>query len=541
MNLTITPIRNINSNYNYKQVRFSGWQRTCILPTPDVFECQMTKATADKIFDDLISSIDKKFHANLMEFTPQKLENAIQNLLKELPETTEKEVLTVMQRLTQWANYSCLSKLTQKLSDAGINSLHKYGGINNCFDYLKRSKGLIPCTGNSKAYFITKNTINDNLQSLPTETKFINLEGFDDGINLFSDDEQLESVSKKALLSINKLRKKYPELSFAKALDVYLNGKVAQEMRTLGLNFQTIRLEAEPTREVILKQMKPFAPDSKDTIRTTIETIAEFFTKKNAEYLVLRNNIADFYESKLDVYSKQRLISNIKLLSKQINQYLKRHHLSEDNLYIMVPNEQGQNKSFGLITEMFARINNISAEKIVRIEDIQELNKYPEKSVFILPDDLTCSGDALSKISSYDQQAWFLGKDKHILFCPIVANSQGLDKINEAIEFAKRTHNDKTLTIKKNIKERSMAAKDVKRDEYFREDRIGNDAFGFEGYDNGEECLVFPYTAPDNNADLSSFITQYFLPSHNALKSRHIAFYTINLKIQNALNRKNIK
>ena len=139
MNLCITPIVNTNANY---KINFTGIKPPLVFQ-PDIFESKFDDEISDKIFKDFIDAIYEKIERNLMAFTPEKLENAIQNLLNEIPETNEKEVLTVMQRLTQWASYSCLPRLSKMLDEKGIRSIHKNGGINNDFEYFKTKKRLI--------------------------------------------------------------------------------------------------------------------------------------------------------------------------------------------------------------------------------------------------------------------------------------------------------------------------------------------------------------------------------------------------------------
>lgn len=537
MYLGISPLTNSNTHYNTNlQVKFAG-SKLHGLFTPDIFETNITPQVSNKIFEDFLNSIDAKIHRDLQAFTPRKLENAIQNLLKDVPNTNEHEILTVMQRLTQWANYTCLPKLGDKLTESGIGSTSKTGGVNNCFDYLKRSKGLIPSQGIDRGYFITKNTLYADVSNCPAHTQFINLEGFDDGVNLFNSDQRLEELTRKAFLSIKNLMAKFPQLSFDDALNIYLNGRIIKTMKERGLNVETFRIKGEPTRETILTQMAPYRPDSKDTIKTTIETVARFFTKKESDFLQLRNNIADFYESKLEVYSKQRIIKSIDMLKTLINKFLMYKKLTEKDLYMIIPNECGQNKSFGLMTEMFARENNVSRSRIATIDDISELNNYPKNSAFIILDDLTCSGDALTKACNYDKFGWRVSKDKHILFCPISAHRNGIDSVQQVIEWQKRTHEDKILTIKKNIREHINTDREVNRDEYFKYDANGRDAYGYEGYNSAAECLVFPYTTPDNNTDLASFLAKYFLPNSNGVKNKHVAYETIEMKIENELQK----
>ena len=533
MYIAITPITNTNTNY---KINFAGIKLPGIIK-PDYFESKFDAELSDKIFNGFVNSIYEKIERNLMAFTPEKLENAIQNLLKEVPETNENEILTVMQRLTQWANYSCFPRLSGMLDEKGIRSIHKNGGINNDFEYFKSRKRIIKTNSQNpdKVYFITKNTVHNGLKMLEQNTKFINLEGFDDGINIYNDDNLLQEVSKTVLLKIKGLMNKNPKLPFEEALNVCLNRKISKSMKKLGLEFETLRIEAPPTRETVLRQMAPCGPVSKEQIRVTIETAAQYFAKGEKPYHRMRNNMADFFESKLDVFSKQRIVENLKIIKSQIDEYMQKKKLSAKNMYLIISEECGTNKSYGLITRMFAKQNNIPENKIITVMNIDSLNKYPKNSTFVVLDDLVGSGDSFCKVGDYNIYGWQLQPDKHILFCPLVAHTQGIETISDTISLAKRDSIDEILTIKSNIKDRLMTDREVKRDEYFRYDSHGSDAYGYEGFQGGEECLVFPYTTPDNNADMASFITKYFLPDSDAISSKHLAFANIELEIRKKL------
>lgn len=543
----------LNSPYHTQQrvvkpLNFGAKLQCPNSPAPDTFEVLLTSLNENKQFCALIESIYAKYQKKLYLFSPQKLETAIKNILKSFPDLSEKEVLTAMQKLTQWANYTCLPNLSEMLAENNIGRICTSTPTNIFFNYFQHSKRLFPEQHDKPltGFIVTMEEFNNYLYRHSTNlrnTTFVNLEGFDHGVNLFRDDNLLESLTKKILTRAQIIKQKYPQKTFDNTLFLALNGNLITLMKILGYKEPiTFRIDAEPTRETILKQMSPFYPQSKDDLRLTIETVAKYFTNNNQEYKILRNNIADYYESKLDVYTKQRLIESLKYMKKYIDNYTARKQISPENVFYLIPTDKNLTKSFSIITHMYQEIFNINPDKILKTDNISEINGYPSNSAFVILDDFAASGTSFVEAADYYKLASELEPDKHILFCPLVAHREGLDKIKEIISFSKRSGSDTILTIKSHIKDRLMTARDVRRDKYFYEDQTGIMALGYEGF-NGEygsisDCTVFPYMSPDNNADLASFITRYFLPSEAAISNKHLNFQEINFKLNIKKNKK---
>ncbi len=499
-------------------------------------------ASIDDLFTKLLAGINEKIKKQLCAYTPEKLDNDIKTVLKEVPEANERQVLIVMQRLTQWANYNCLPELAQRLSAFNVSEIANTSPLNQCFNYLHKSKRLfnLNCHGENIAFITSKSELPLTLEKKHhKDTSFINLEGFEDGVNLFSSDNELADKTIAMLRKVQNYRYYNPDITFKEALFMVLNNYVYKSMRENGYNLKVISRHQPETRENILAQMLPYAPSSPDEIKTTIETIAKFFGRTKLQTLQLRNNIADYYECKLNVFSKQRIIDDLSVLKTKINKYLKKHKISEDNLYYVIPDELGANKSFGLITYMFAQNNSIDAKKIMRLNCVSDLKNYPENSVFVILDDFSGSGDTLIQASNYYLESWRLNKPQHILFCPLSACEGAIDKIQGTIDIVSREKLDKVLTVKNNIQYNPKTEREISLDNYFLTDEKAVEAFGFEGYKNENlysGSTVFPYMAPDNNSDLSSFITRYFLPHPNGIKSKHLEFDTIVEQIEKMLN-----
>ncbi|MCM1009409.1 MAG: hypothetical protein NC390_00840, partial [Fusobacterium sp.] len=115
-----------------------------------------SKAKIDTEVKNIYTKLEKK----LQVFTEKDLNKAIFSVLKEVPEATEQEVLSVMQRLTQFANYSSLKPLSKQLNALNIGEFCENGELNPIFTYLSKSKKVLPLDQNSvkKAYIVDGNS-----------------------------------------------------------------------------------------------------------------------------------------------------------------------------------------------------------------------------------------------------------------------------------------------------------------------------------------------------------------------------------------------
>lgn len=483
---------------------------------------------------ELLSSIETKIKKQLRAYTPEQLDDTIINVLKEVPNTNEEQVLTVMQRLTQWANYGCLPVIGNNIVALNAKYITNNTNLNRVFNYLQTSKKLIDLDrlSDSVVTFVTEGDLSNILSKRQEAKTFINLEGFDAGVNIFTDDNKLQECTINTLFKIHNLLREKQDKNFHNGLSYVLNNEIITKMSRLGHNVQTLQINNPPTKESILSQMSPIGPKSPEDIRLTLEKIAKYYIREdNSKYSELLTNIADYFDLKLNIFSKQRLIENLQLLKIKIDKFLKEKNIPDEVTYYVIPNELGENKSFGLLTEMFARNNNIPPEKIIRVDNMTDLNFLPEKSTFIIIDDFVGTGDSMSNVGDYMFDRFQLKKDRHILFCPVTAYEEGIDHINASIEVAQRKDYDFLITLDENIQKLPHDKRNIRLDNYFLYDDIGKEVFGYEGYKNEYNsfsgCIVFPYMTPDNNSDLASMITHLFFTNSNAIKQKHIDFFKV--------------
>ena len=479
----------------------------------------------DKYVHNLYSKLEDK----LVVFNSEKLDFAIKEVMKNVPDADETEVLRVMQKLTQFSNYSSLKQIEKELSDAKIHKISINGGINYIFNYFSKTKSIInlaPQKGERyEGLFITKEDLNDtNLRkgikafALYDDIKFINLEGWSDGVNLLSDDNLLTEKTVKVLKKVRKLTAKHPEFTFNEALDKVLNGDIESYLAQNGIGCVTVKTDAPATRQVILEQMLPIMP-TESLLKSTIESVANHYTKDKKKFTDLALRIAKYYDENIEIYSKQRMIENLKDLKTQAEKFIHRHNIKKENVYITVPMNKNEIKSFDIIGKMFSKVLGIPRDRVLRLSSCNQIEKLPKNSVCIIADDIAASGFSMAEALGYSKTADELSTDKHILFCPITATTSGIDYIQTMILNMCRKGLDDILYVKNSIKSHELTAEKFIGDE---DVEFYKKVFGFEEeqFSSYGMCTSFPYMAPDNNSVLSGFLLKHFTPDKNCIKSK---------------------
>ena len=192
-------------------------------------------------------------------------------------------------------------------------------------------------------------------------------------------------------------------------------------MEKYGYKVKTITFDTPATRDVILSQLRPAMP-TQSLLKSTIESISQYYTHsaKSKKFKKMCIKIADYYQDNLDVYSKQRIIESLKYLNQLIYQQVRINSVNPDNIYYVLPNSpDSEYKSFELITKMYCNLFNIPNDKLVKINTFKDINNFPDKSAFVLLDDIIGSGDSMSRFGDYRHCAESIDKDKHIFFCTV--------------------------------------------------------------------------------------------------------------------------
>ena len=490
-----------------------------------------SKAQIDNEVQNIYTKLEEKMHV----FNIKDLINAINEVKQKLPEAEIQEIFTAMQKLTQFANYNCLKPLSEHLTREGIGAIYKDGEINTIFDYFMRFKklfSLLPENLNNRAYFITKTELdNPKFVKLLKEDKarngklskltYIYLEGWDDGVNFLSDDKKLAQATIKTLKKAYKILDKEPELTLEEAVSKALNHSVIAKMKEIGLDTRIVNLDAPATQFQILDQMCPIMP-SIGLVKSTIEAVAKHYTDNTTStFQELCSKIAAYYDDNINAFSKQRIIEDLRKISQKIDDYLAKNNLSKDKLYFIIPETYDNPKSFNLINKMYKDLHNIPAKNIKLIYDIKAINNLAPDSTFVVLDDIVGSGSSMLETGEYIFNARELSKRQHIIFAPITASKQGIEHIRTNIKNYGRENIDSVICLEENIKDYADTGNFfLKKNSNKELEQYARKVYGEGGHGNSGMCTVFPYMAPDNNSTLAGYLTKFFLPDYQCIKTR---------------------
>ncbi len=491
----------------------------------------------------LIEKIYRNLYDNACVFSRMDLEKAVFNVQKNLPEFDRENILSVMQRLTQFANYSSLPAAAEKLAAEKIKNIYTYGGeLNPVFEYFFAKKKLFSLDSSPdsfRAYFLTKNDVNNpehmaNLKkklsdaNFKQSVKFVNLEGFSDSVNFLSDDTLLAQKTVEVLRKAKKIMLKHSALTLDEAISIVFNHKIEKTAKNLGIDILNVRLDAPGSPSVILEQMSPIMP-TKELFQSCIETVANHYANTKQELHNISYNLIRYFEGMQNIFTKQRIIEDLKELNKLINTYIKDNNISAENLYYIKPHNPFTVKSYDLISKMYKNLFDIPTHKLLEVEDISELKNYPENSVFVFLDDYIGTGESMVNIGKYEQNAGKFKENVHILFAPVAAAKDGINYVNSVIRCYARGHFDAVICLDKNIKDFDNF-KYTFLHSNFKQTFAGKKILGNEGFERGSQCTAFPYMTPDNNAALAANFTSFFLPNNDCIKTNSVLLPEIKEK-----------
>ena len=521
--------------HDNKKPTWLNYKRITVKLDDDVsaFAGLKKQTTIGSIVDKLYSKITKQMNI----YSKQNLEADIAEISKAVPDATPAEILTVIQKITQFANYQSLSDMAQQLTRYEITAFDSVGELYKYFEYFHESKGLFNLSKSEERLgcIVTLNDLkNENtLQKIKervaaNDLTLINLEGFSDGVNLFEDDRILPSRAVNVLKKAKKVQSRYPDADFAECVSFVLNNPVESRLKELGLSAIRVSIENPATETGVLKQLQPILP-SKERIKTTIEAIADDYSITNKSYKQLSNSIAEYFDSNIHVYSKQSMIKTLEKLNNKIDDYLQSHNIPKEHLYLL-QHRMRNVKSFDILVKMYKDMFNFPESRIIHVSDVQDLNKYPKNSAFVIIDDIVGSGDSMIGTADYCTSAKKLNNDKFIIFAPITATRSGLEAINKYIEKHSRTKNDTVICLDENVLEKIDDNKIFKNWYMNFKNCIFYSKINDKGFKEQALNVSFPYMAPDNNSFISANFQDLFLINDACIKNKPYSFDELRKK-----------
>ena len=481
--------------------------------------------------DPLIEKLYSKLTGEMNIYSENDLNSDIRRIAGEVPAASNSEILTTIRKLTQFANYSSLPAMAEQLTKHGVTSFDDVGELHKYFQYFHDNKGLFKLAKSKekRGCIVTLKDLNDEktFQSISQKVKenkltLIHLEGFSEGINLFTDDRKLAARTVNILKKAKSVQLKNPELDFEDCVSYVLNNPIDSKLKENGLNAIRVSFDNPSTPAGILGQIQPVTP-SKERIQTTIEAIADKYSTTKKEYKKLSNSIVEYFNSNTRIYSKQSMIESLKEMNNRIQDYLQEHNIPKENLYL-IKDKIGNVKSFDILIKMYKDLFNFPSNKIIEISDMKDLNEYPSNSAFVILDDIVGTGDSILSCGNYFISSEKINKDKFIIFAPIVWTKVGLETINGHILKHARNNNDTTICIDKNIFKNNSNCKIFEYWYLNLKSLFIPSGINDKGFDEQALSISFPYMAPDNNSFVSANLLDLFLINKSCIKSKPYTF-----------------
>ncbi len=485
-----------------------------------------------------------ELHNLLQEQLMPATEFDVVNMIKEITSAgniTEEEAVTSLQILTQFANMQSLVSLGENFRDLKIREFNDevLVSTNSAFNYLYNSKKISSLDEENEAFILDKAGL-EFLEQNPKKAQelinredviFVNLEGWNNGINIFNQGKDLKEFAKNTADLIEKAKniQQTQKLPFDYSLRKVINADTEERAKKLGIkSVETIsKKENHPSVKSIVNNLAPYNISIKET-EATINAIVETVYPHNLiKAHQAKKLITGYLINSLQAYSPKRLGDTLKKLYSMILEYAKSYKKSnglefnDNNIVYIVP-EKG--KSFSYINLQYALVNNIDFNKF------QGNSIKKDNRIYVVLDDLVGSGDTmLWKSFKYAKNDYNNLLFSHILMTPIISTIDGMNKIMLATLDKSRLGKDLAFVPKENqinalihsafYRSLSNDDKEILTEVLASIPSVNADPYKGLGYEANGACIVFPYMAPDNNATLTSLFIRNLLPNTHSIKS----------------------
>jgi len=274
---------------------------------------------------------------------------------------------------------------------------------------------------------------------------------------------------------------------------------------------------------------------SKDYIKTVIESYIDVkksdYTKQEVQEALLK-----YLDEMTIVYSTDSLCCSLKKLGRNIESMLRKDGYDKKDIIYIIPLN---NKSYSLISLMYAQINGIDPKNITSSYNITDENILKPK---VILDDLSASG-ASEESACFDIRIRYKVGKSPIIYAPLVLCNQAEDhSLRNSVTnpngyiFDKyvfdMSHTGKLATIIKNSVGAMGKSFEEELSEFAQKNhkvltpkdfKILNDLL-FKGYGGNALSIIFPYMIPDNASDISSLLLGDLLFVENASTNKGLSF-----------------
>lgn len=282
----------------------------------------------------------------------------------------------------------------------------------------------------------------------------------------------------------------------------------------------------EITNTDILNNLMPKTV-SKEYIKAIIKSF--ILHNKNMKYKdsQTRGAILKYLDEQTRVYSIESISKALKQINQEIEKKLSIIGYSKDDIVYIIPEE---GKSFGLITAIYAQINDIKPSNINYIASISPENFSKAKVVL---DDLSASGFTEGYVIE-DIRKSFRNSKAPIIYAPLVLCNEALNGLKNqnskpdfhkydifindmghVFKLAEKRDNIDTLKGKNKLNNEIKQEADNFEALSYEDFEILHNKL-FKGFGKIGLSVVFPYVIPDNCSDLTSLLFEDLLFINNS-------------------------
>lgn len=434
------------------------------------------------------------------------------------------DVLAVMHTLTQYSNMQSVYELYEVLKQNNIESLRGFGSYNYYDLYRNDSDecryklpiGYLPGLSDVFGYFFDRcggkcplpqasyrATILDKRavqvmqeykdkapiklhQLINPQDKFIYIKNFEAGCNIFEDQGALEIKTKEALEKLAILKEKNEGVSTQKLLNFMFNKENRDAIDKLGIPYTVVEVNSKrkPTVESIVENLSQKIPTEKEVI-DSLERFIKPLTQDDGLQLKYISDVKD----KLTIYTFKTISEKLKALKGIIEKEVSQKGKDPNGILYFIPNYR---KSYGLISYIYQKVNNIPEEKFIDIDikalygekekDSLKKNISSEHTVVIL-DDASVTGESLIFDLNFKQ-----AHAPEIMYATIFSTPEARANL-EVYKSPKLVSVDSQTVC--------SLDRQVARNGHF----------------NKHTMLLFPYVAPDNNISVVKELVEKFYPA----------------------------
>ncbi|MBR6299171.1 MAG: hypothetical protein IKR34_07970 [Candidatus Gastranaerophilales bacterium] len=510
----------MGDNYSYKRIsrlepNFSPLY--CDYSNPVEF----SNAFAEKI-DSQMLSVDEKDIENLVMRIKIKTgadEGLIREFLYRLTEFSSYDTINIFQDIAQKYSTNTFGITMEKGSTENDYSL------NSALNYLSSNKQMIDIENPTSRRIIVLDDIflKQLEESKKGDRKFydnfmsdlesgnlviLNLEGWDvecadknyRSANFFCGTGYLEDMTIDCLKrfkngeDINKIL--YG--NFEERLK-NITGKDVKVIKIKNRNIQGKKQYKDILQNIKRPSLTPL--EIQTAIRNHIRIISKKSMKEELNNIAHLESFCKYLDSSTVIYSSDSLGEELANLKKQIDKKYGNNHK-----YMVLAN----NKSFGYMTAIYAKINNIDPKDIATLGYIGK-NRIKDDTTYIALDDITASGDTIYRYI-IDSQILKIEQNIDLIFATILASENSINRIKKSMYQPRIIYAKKLKNLLANLNDDELLKQ---KDKIFISKRVGT------GWRQSDLSCIFPHIIPDNTTKLSGRLFRKLLikNTHKSNKS----------------------